>query len=99
MQKTWDTPTLYRLWNDDTLRTIDVARELGVTQPTLYAIADRHKLGRRRGPTMQPGQKSVEPPAPSEADELLSGESLRFSPWVAARIKELGLGVRRWHQD
>lgn len=94
MSKRYDVPTLYRLWNDETLRTIDVAHELGVTQPSLYAIAGRHKLGPRRNPPVERPGRACEPPAPSEADEMLSGESLAFSPWVASRIKELGLGVR-----
>lgn len=94
MPRKYELPTLYQLWNDDTLRTIDVAHRLGVTQPSLYAIADRHKLGPRRGPPVDPRCGSQEPPPPSEEDDIASGESLRFAPWVAARIKELGLGVR-----
>jgi hypothetical protein len=32
--------------------------------------------------------QSTEPPAPSEADELLSRDSLALSPWVEARARE-----------
>lgn len=35
-----------------------------------------------------------EPPAPTPLDEVLSIESLRSSPWVLSRIKELQLRGR-----
>lgn len=91
MPSGYSTQMLFKLWHDNSLPTPEVAYRLGVTQPSLYRIAGRHKLPKR---VHAPGQHSYEPPVPSEADELLSGESLAFSPWVAARIKELGLGVR-----
>ena len=39
--------------------------------------------------------QSSEPPPPSPEDEAASGDSLRLSPWVSGRIKELGLGMPR----
>lgn len=36
-------------------------------------------------------RRSREPPAPTPLDEVLSIESLRSSPWVLARIRELRL--------
>ena len=77
----------FRLWHDKTLSTPEVAERLGVPSRRLYKLADVHKLPRRE-------RNTVHLEAPSDADELLSGESLAFSPWVASRIKELGLGVR-----
>ena len=91
MPSGYSTQMLLELWHDNSLRTPEVADRLGVTQPSLYRIAGRHGLPRRIN---APGQHSVEPPVPSDVDEMLSGESLAFSPWVAARIKELGFGVR-----
>lgn len=35
-----------------------------------------------------------EPPAPTPLDEVMSQISLDFSPWIAARIKELRLQGR-----
>jgi hypothetical protein len=35
-----------------------------------------------------------EPPAPTPVDELISRNSLRSSPWILARIRELNLKGR-----
>lgn len=36
-------------------------------------------------------RREREPPAPTALDDILSAESLASSPWVKARIRELGL--------
>ena len=36
-----------------------------------------------------------EPPAPTPFDEVLSRESLNYSPWVKQRIKLLGIKGRK----
>ncbi len=39
-------------------------------------------------------QRDREPEAPTPIDELISSQSLRSSPWVVQRIRELGLEGR-----
>jgi hypothetical protein len=44
-----DLARLIALWEDRTLTTEEVAEQLGCALKTLYAVAARHGLGRRRG--------------------------------------------------
>jgi predicted transcriptional regulator of viral defense system len=78
-----DVPLMFRLWNDDTLRTEDVALQLGLSTGTLRKVASRHGLLHRV--STRSGEISE---APSEAEELLSQDSLALSPWVAARAEQ-----------
>ena len=77
-----DVPLMFRLWNDDTLRTEDVALQLGLSTGTLRKVASRHGLNHR---VSAPSGEISE--APSEAEELLSQDSLALSPWVAERAE------------
>ena len=77
-----DVPLMFRLWNDDTLRTEDVALQLGLSTGTLRKVASRHGLNHR---VSTPSGEISE--APSEAEELLSQDSLALSPWVAERAE------------
>lgn len=85
-----DVPRLFALWNDNEYTRVEIARELGLTEKQLQSSATRHGLGPRgcchRAFSMQDGAESPE-------EEAASSESLAFSPWVAARIKELRLGM------
>lgn len=79
-----DVPTLFRLWNDETLRIEDVALKMNVGVATLRKWAAAHGLRTR-----------VSPPTvvefldcPSPAEDLLSQDSLALSPWVEARARE-----------
>jgi hypothetical protein len=73
---------MFRLWNDDTLRTEDVALQLGLSTGTLRKVASRHGLLHR---VSTPSGETHD--APSEAEELLSRDSLALSPWVAQRAE------------
>jgi hypothetical protein len=77
-----DVPLMFRLWNDETLRTEDVALQLGLSTGTLRKVAGRHGLKHRV--SMPSGETSE---APSDSDELLSRDSLALSPWVAQRAE------------
>ena len=81
---TVDVPKLFRLWNDESLRTEDVAVQLQISTGTLRKIATRYGLTHRVSP---PGMEITE--APSAAEELLSQDSLALSPWVEARAREV----------
>ena len=85
-----DVPRLFALWNDPDYTRAEIARELELTDKQLQSAATRHGLGARgcchRAFSMETGAETPE-------DEAASAESLAFSPWVAARIKELGLGM------
>lgn len=77
-----DVPLMFRLWHDDTLRTEDVALQLGLSTPTLRKVAARHGLNHRLStPSGETGE------APTPAEELLSQDSLALSPWVAQRAE------------
>lgn len=81
---------LFRLWHDDSLRTIEVANMLGVSQVFLYTLARRHALPRRNGP--RGGHKPAAPkigndPDPEPFNETPVGDSLALSPWVAKRAE------------
>jgi hypothetical protein len=45
-----DLARLIALWEDRTLRTDEVAEQLGCSLQMLYKLAARHGLGRRKGP-------------------------------------------------
>jgi hypothetical protein len=77
-----DVPLMFRLWNDDTLRTEDVALQLGLSTGTLRKVASRHGLNHR---VSTPSGEISE--APSEVEEMLSQDSLALSPWVAQRAE------------
>jgi hypothetical protein len=77
-----DVPLMFELWHDDTLRTEDVALQLGLSTGTLRKVASRHGLLHRV--STRSGEISE---APSEAEELLSQDSLALSPWVAERAE------------
>jgi hypothetical protein len=77
-----DVPLMFRLWADDTLRTEDVALQMQLSTGTLRKIASRHGLNHR---VSTPSGEISE--APSEAEELLSQDSLALSPWVAQRAE------------
>lgn len=87
----YSVPELFRLWNDDSLRTIEVANMLGVSQVFLYTLARRHHLPRRNGP--RGGYKPDEPKVvvvdtdPEPLDESPAADSLALSPWVEARAR------------
>ena len=86
----YSTAELFRLWHDNSLRTIEVANRLGVSQVFLYTLARRHHLPKRHGPRggfKPPPPKVVNDPDPEPFDEQPS-DSLALSPWVAARARE-----------
>lgn len=85
---TIDVDEMRRLWSAGVSAT-DIADRYGITRKRVWRISERHEFPSRELP------HAIEPAAPSPEDEAASGDSLRFSPWVAARIKELGLGVVR----
>ena len=78
-----DVPLMFKLWHDGTLRTEDVAMHLGLSTSTLRKVASRHGLTHRV--SVRSGEISE---APSEAEELLSQDSLALSPWVAKRAEQ-----------
>jgi len=77
-----DVPLMFKLWHDDTLRTEDVALQLGMSTGTLRKVATRHGLTHR---VSTPSGEISD--APSQAEELLSQDSLALSPWVAQRAE------------
>jgi hypothetical protein len=77
-----DVPLMFKLWHDDTLRTEDVALQLGLSTGTLRKVATRHGLTHR---VSTPSGEISD--APSQAEELLSQDSLALSPWVAQRAE------------
>ena len=86
---TVDVPKLFRLWNDSDYTRSEIARELGLTDKQLQSSASRHGLGPRGACHRAFSMEDAESPE----DDAASAESLAFSPWVAARIKELRLGM------
>jgi len=77
-----DVPLMFKLWNDDTLRTEDVAMQLGISTNTLRKLGRRHGLVHRVSPMVNEVHG-----APSDAEDMLSRDSLALSPWVAARAE------------
>jgi hypothetical protein len=86
----YSTAELFRLWHDNSLRTIEVANQLVVSQVFLYTLARRHHLPKRNGPRggfKPPRPKVVNDPDPEPSDDQLAGDSLALSPWVAQRAE------------
>jgi len=77
-----DVPLMFKLWHDDTLRTEDVAMQLGMSTNTLRKLGRRHGLVHRVSPMVNEVHG-----APSDAEDMLSRDSLALSPWVAARAE------------
>lgn len=78
-----DIPLMFKLWHDETLRTEDVALRLGVSTGTLRKVAHSYGLHSR---ISTPSGEITD--APSQAEELLSQDSLALSPWVAKRAEQ-----------
>lgn len=83
-----DVQRLFALWHDKQLTRAEVARGLGISDKTLCAMADRYGLTDRAPTYRCDSAIDVSP-----EDEAASADSLAFSPYVAARIKELRLGI------
>lgn len=83
-----DVPRLFELWNDREMTRTEIARTIGLTDKQLGVVAARHGL-QNRGP--RPRNDPAIEASPEE--DAASGDSLALSPWVQARIKELGIGV------
>lgn len=79
-----DVALLFRLWNEGLSR-IEIARHFKISVSTLHGWQKRYRLPKR---TVDVRPQSCEPPPPSEADDILSQESLALSPWVEARARE-----------
>lgn len=77
---------LLELWS--TPRTlIEIGAELGCSSTTVLRLQKEHALPRR---------DCVRPPLDEDVspeEDAASADSLALSPWVAARIKELRLGM------
>ena len=86
--KSYDVPLLLRLWNDQNLRTDEVAMRLGISTSFLWRAAAHHHL-----PPRPAWRDRSDNDAPSDAEDMLSGESLALSPWVRSRIEQLRLGM------
>lgn len=85
---TVDAERLLALWDDPNYTRVEIARELGLRERQLQDVAERFGLG-PRGACRR--AFSMEKGSPEENSE--SADSLAFSPWVAARIRELKLGI------
>jgi hypothetical protein len=83
-------PLMFKLWNDETLRTEEVALRLGLSTAQLRKLAHAHGLHSR---VSTPSGEITD--APSEAEELLSQDSLALSPWVAKRAEQFRLQKER----
>ena len=83
-------PLMFKLWNDETLRTEEVALRLGLSTAQLRKVAHSHGLHSR---VSTPSGEITD--APSEAEELLSQDSLALSPWVAKRAEQFRLQKER----
>lgn len=84
-----DVPRLFALWNDHNYTRVEIARELGLRERQLQDVAARYGLGPRGACHRAFSMEDAESPEEEEA----SADSLAFSPWVAARIRELKLGM------
>jgi hypothetical protein len=71
-----DLARLIALWEDRTLRTAEIAEQMGIDQSMLYKLAARHGLGRRKAARKRP--KGIDDgtditwrdPTPAEIDRL-----------------------------
>lgn len=80
-----DLPAFFRLWHDASLRIEEVALQLKISTGTLRKIAAQHGLTQRATPPLLLEFTD----APSDAEDLLSQDSLALSPWVEARAREV----------
>lgn len=80
-----DIPKFFRLWHDVSLRVEEVALQLSISTGTLRKLAAKHGLTHRETPPLMFEHTD----APSQAEELLSQDSLALSPWVEARAREV----------
>lgn len=86
---TVDSQRLVALWNDENYTRAEIARALGLRERQLQDVAERHGLGPRGACHRAFSMEDAESPE----EEAASSASLEFSPFVAARIKELRLGM------
>jgi hypothetical protein len=82
-----DVPPLFKLWNDHSRTTSEVARDLGVS--------DRHlrRVARERALPERPYCWRACSATAEEIEDDDGTETLELSPWVQSRIKELKLGA------
>lgn len=83
---TVDRQRLLELW-ESTMTLSEIGVQLNCAPTTVIRLGRRHKLPSRKAFNAE----AVE--AVSAEEEAASCDSLQLSPWVQARIKELGLGV------
>jgi hypothetical protein len=88
-QKTLEVPRLFALWNDPDYTRSEITRELQLTEKQLQAAARRYGLQRRE----QCHRAFSMHDAASQEENEASADSLQLSPWVQARIHELGIGM------
>lgn len=86
---TVDVPQLFNLWNDSDFTRAEIARELRLTSKQLQTSSERYGLGPRGACHRAFSMEDAESPE----EEQASADSLQLSPWVQARIRELGLGM------
>ena len=78
---------LIDLWNSNKTLT-EIAREIGCSTQTVLRLGKEHEL------PLRSKMHERKPLRKSDAEEdAASADSLSLSPWVQARIKELGIGV------
>ena len=89
MRREWhiDVDELDRLWRQG-VTVYELSARYDVSPATIFRLRRRHDIPDR------PSLQSREHDAPSPEEETASADSLAFSPWVQARIKELRLGMR-----
>jgi hypothetical protein len=88
-QKTLEVPRLFALWNDPDYTRSEITRELQLTEKQLQTAARRYGLQRRE----QCHRSFSMHDAASQEENEASADSLKLSPWVQARIHELGIGM------
>lgn len=81
-----DARRLAELW-DAGVPMDQIGEQLGCTASTVRKYAWKHGLPSRGIP------RQSREPKPPPGEDAASAESLAFSPWVAARIRELKLGM------
>lgn len=86
--KTYDADALHAGWLAGE-SVSSLAGRVGIGMTTIRNLASAGKLPWRAS------QRDDEPEAPSPEDAEASEDSLRLSPWVQARIKELDIHGRR----
>ena len=86
---TVDVPQLFKLWSDTDYTRAEIARELRLTNQQLRSSSERYGLGPREACRRAFSMEDADSPE----EEQASADSLRLSPWVQSRIRELGLGM------